>query len=169
MTCLPLLFPEFSRIWASASSYLSQRLALHQDVYIPGLGTFAVVRQQVVSKKNLVSVVRPVFRLAKAIVQDHGLRYSHTDIPGHRHVEQLPCAQIASDNAVSESTVRHYIERTIRQFQVCLENKQNVTLVWRDVAMVIIQGKDVHTKFHMGFLQRLNGTAKVLEALLEVD
>lgn len=30
MTCLALVFTEFARIWASASYYLSQRLALHQ-------------------------------------------------------------------------------------------------------------------------------------------
>ncbi|KQK96037.1 hypothetical protein AAES_34469 [Amazona aestiva] len=173
---------EFARIWASASYYLSQRLALHQvgptsssppilmkDVHIPGLGTFAVVREQVVSKqKDWVVVVRPVFHLANAIMQDHGLRYSHTDILGHRRVEQLPCAQIASDNGVSESTVRLYMERTIHLFQICLENRKKAALVWGDVGMVIIQGKDVRTKFYTDFLQRLNGTGKMLQALLEM-
>ena len=30
MTCLFLGFPELAKIWASASYYLSQQLALHQ-------------------------------------------------------------------------------------------------------------------------------------------
>lgn len=30
MTCLSLVFPEFAKIWASTSYYISQRLALHQ-------------------------------------------------------------------------------------------------------------------------------------------
>lgn len=101
-----------------------------------------------------------------AALQVCGLPFSC--FSGHQRVEQLPCAQIASDNAVSESTVQLCMERTIRLFQVCLENGKNVALVWRDVGMVIIQGKDVHTKFYTDFLQRLNGTDKMLQALLEV-
>ncbi|XP_057262487.1 coiled-coil domain-containing protein 81-like [Pezoporus wallicus] len=168
LTTEKLRSSEFAKIWDSASCYLSQQLALHQDVHIPGLGTFAVVSQQVASKKDLVVVARPVFHLANTIMQDHGLRYSHTDIPGHRRFQQLPCARIASDNAVSESAVRFCIERTIRLFQACLENRQDVALVWRAVAVVIIQGKDVRTKFYTDFLQRLNGTDKMLQALLEM-
>ena len=87
---------------------------------------------------------------------------------GHQHFEQLPYAQIASDNAVSEGTVRLCMERTLRLFRVCLENRKNVALVWRDVGMLIIQGKDVKMRFYTDFLERLNGTGKTLRAVLEV-
>ena len=87
---------------------------------------------------------------------------------GHQHFEQLPYAQIASDNAVSEGTVRLCMERTLRLFRVCLENRKNVALVWRDVGMLIIQGKDVKMRFYTDFLKRLNGTGKTLRAVLEV-
>nr|XP_013026400.1 unnamed protein product [Anser cygnoides domesticus] len=83
MTCLFLGFPELAKIWASASYYLSQQLALHQAVRIPGLGTFTVVTEQVASQKNdIVTVERPMFHLAKAIVHNHDLRYDYIDIPG---------------------------------------------------------------------------------------
>lgn len=64
--------------------------------------------------------------------------------------------------------MRLCMERTVRLFRVCLESRKNVALVWRDVGMVIIQGKEVRTKFYTDFLQRLNGTDKMLQALLEV-
>lgn len=86
----------------------------------------------------------------------------------HRHCEQLPYAQIASDNAVSESTVQLCIQRTMRLFGVCLENRKNVALIWRDVGMLIIQGKDVKMRFYRDFLKRLNGTDRMLQAALEV-
>ncbi|KAM6115519.1 coiled-coil domain-containing protein 81-like [Phoenicopterus ruber ruber] len=160
---------ECAKIWASASCYLSQQLALHQAVRIPGLGTFAVVRARVASKeKDLVVVERPVFHLANAIVRDHDLQYGCTDVPGHQHFEQLPYAQIASDNAVSEGMVQLCMERTTRLFRVCLENRKNVALVWRDVGMLIIQGKDVKMRFYTDFLKRLNGTDKMLQAVLEM-
>ncbi|XP_049671536.1 coiled-coil domain-containing protein 81-like [Accipiter gentilis] len=160
---------EFVKIWASTSYYLSQQLALHQAVRIPGLGTFAVVRERVVSKeKGLVVVERPVFHLANAIARDHDLRYGCIDVPGHQHFEQLPYARIASDNAVSEGTVQLCVERTMRLFRVCLENRDNVALVWRDVGILIIQGRDVKMRFYTDFLKRLNGTDQMLQAVLEM-
>ncbi|XP_068272051.1 uncharacterized protein [Nyctibius grandis] len=89
-------------------------------------------------------------------------------MPGHRHFEQLPYAQIASDNAVSESTVQLCMERTMRLFRVCLENEKNVALIWRDVGMLIIQGKDLKMKFYTDFLKRLNGTDTMLRAVLKM-
>lgn len=87
---------------------------------------------------------------------------------GQQHFEQLPYARIASDNAVSEGTVQLCVERTMRLFRVCLENRDNVALVWRDVGMLIIQGRDVKMRFYTDFLKRLNGTDQMLQAVLEV-
>ncbi|XP_069647827.1 coiled-coil domain-containing protein 81-like [Haliaeetus albicilla] len=142
---------------------------LFQAVRIPGLGTFGVVRERVVSKeKGLVVVERPVFHLANAIARDHDLRYGCIDVAGHQHFEQLPYARIASENAVSEGTVQLCVERTMRLFRVCLENRDNVALVWRDVGMLIIQGRDVKMRFYTDFLKRLNGTDQSLQAVLEM-
>lgn len=87
---------------------------------------------------------------------------------GHCHFEQLPYAQIASDNAVSESTVQLCMERTLHLFRACLEDRKNVALVWRDLGMLLIQGRDVNMGFYTDFLERLNGTDEALQALLEV-
>ncbi|XP_047909402.2 coiled-coil domain-containing protein 81-like isoform X1 [Anser cygnoides] len=164
-----LLNSELAKIWASASYYLSQQLALHQAVRIPGLGTFTVVTEQVASQKNdIVTVERPMFHLAKAIVHNYDLRYDYIDIPGHLHFEELPYAQIASENNVSESLVRLCIDRTTRLFCVCIEDRQNVAFLWRDVGMLIIEGKDVKMKFYEDFLKKLNGTTNALQALLRM-
>ncbi|XP_068528359.1 coiled-coil domain-containing protein 81-like [Anas acuta] len=167
MTCVFLGFPEIAKIWASASHYLSQQLALHQAVRIPGLGTFTVVTEQVANKeKDIVTVERPVFHLAKAIVHNNDLRYDYIDVPGYAHFEELPYAQIASENNVSESLVRLCIERSTRLFRVCIEDRQNIAFLWRDIGMLIIEGKDVKMKFYEDFLEKLNGTTDTLEALL---
>lgn len=75
---------------------------------------------------------------------------------------------MASENAVSEGTVQLYMERTSCLFHACLENRQNVAIIWRDVGMLIVQGKDIKMRFYLDFLKRLNGTEKMLQALLEV-
>ncbi|OXB70879.1 UNVERIFIED_CONTAM: hypothetical protein H355_005330 [Colinus virginianus] len=78
-----LLKSELAKIWSSASYYLGQELALYQAVRIPGLGSFTVVRETVVSQqKGPVVVDRPVFHLAKALAQDHDLLYDSIDVPG---------------------------------------------------------------------------------------
>ncbi|XP_071659078.1 uncharacterized protein [Patagioenas fasciata] len=159
---------ELAKIWASTSYHLSLQLALHQAVRIPGIGTFAVVRKQVaLSEQDLVIVERPVFRPDKAVVQDYELRYGCKDFPGHQDFEQLPYAEIASENAVSEGTVQLYMERTTHLFHAYLENRKNVAIIWRDVGMLIAEGKEIKKRFYLHFLERLNGTGKMLQALLE--
>ncbi|POI23313.1 hypothetical protein CIB84_012939, partial [Bambusicola thoracicus] len=97
-------------------------------VHIPGLGTFTVVREHVVSQqKGLVTVERPLFHLAKALAQDHDLQYD--------------CIDIA-------------------------EKRRNVAFIWRDVGMLLIEGKRVQMKFYEDFLEKLNGTTDMLQALL---
>ncbi|KAK2529695.1 hypothetical protein Q9233_006862, partial [Columba guinea] len=142
---------------------------LFQAVRIPGIGTFAVVTKRVaLSEQDLVIVERPVFQLEQAVAQDHELRCGCIDIPGRQDFEQLPFAQIASENAVSEGTVQLYMKRTAHLFHACLENRENVAIIWRDVGMLIVQGKDVKMRFYLDFLERLNGSGKMLQALLEV-
>ncbi|XP_071673100.1 coiled-coil domain-containing protein 81-like [Patagioenas fasciata] len=160
---------EFAKIWASTSYHLSLQLALHQAVRIPGIGTFAVVRKRVaLSEQDLVIVERPVFRPDKAVVQDYELRYGCKDFPGHQDFEQLPYAEIASENAVSEGTVQLYMERTTHLFHAYLENRKNVAIIWRDVGMLIAEGKEIKKRFYLHFLERLNGAGKMLQALLEM-
>lgn len=60
------------------------------------------------------------------------------------------------------------MERTMFLFRVCLENRKNVALIWSDVGMLIIHGKDVKMKFYTDFLKRLNGTDKMFQTLLKV-
>ena len=88
--------------------------------------------------------------------------------PGHCHFEELPYAQIASENNVSVSAVRLCVESTTRRFWGCVEDRQDVAFLWRGVGMLIIQGKDVKMKFYENFLSKLNGTTKSLKALLKV-
>ncbi|KAK2525585.1 hypothetical protein Q9966_011320 [Columba livia] len=160
---------ELAKIWASTSYHLSLQLALHQAVRIPGIGTFAVVRKRVaLGEQDLVIVERPVFQLEQAVAQDHELRCGCIDFPGHQDSEQLPYAEIASENAVSEGTVQLCMKRTTHLFHACLENRQNVAIIWRDVGMLIVQGKEIKMRFYLHFLERLNGTGKMLQALLEM-
>ena len=88
--------------------------------------------------------------------------------PDHNHIEQLQYARIASDISVSQRTVEGCIEKTMRLFSLCIENGKNVAFVLNDVGMLVIQGKDVKIRFYKDFLKRLNGTEKMLEALLGV-
>ena len=60
------------------------------------------------------------------------------------------------------------MERTIFLLHACLEKSKNVALIWSDVGMLIIEGKDVKMRFYRDFLRRLNGTGQMFQALLEV-
>lgn len=53
-------------------------------------------------------------------------------------------------------------------FSACIEKRRNVAFIWRDVGMLLIEGKRVQMKFYEDFLEKLNGTAGMLQALLGV-
>lgn len=109
---------------------------------------------------------RPLTAACPAGLQVHVFLFSC--LSGRQDFEQLPFAQIASENAVSEGTVQLYMKRTTHLFHACLENRENVAIIWRDVGMLIVQGKDIKMRFYLDFLERLNGSGKMLQALLEV-
>ncbi|POI25439.1 hypothetical protein CIB84_010811 [Bambusicola thoracicus] len=131
-----------------------------------------VVREWVVSQqKGLVTVERPLFHLAKALAQDHDLQYDSIDVavsPGHDQYQQLPYAKIASENGISEGAAQLCVERTVCLFCACIEKRRNVAFIWRDVGMLLIEGKRVQMKFYEDFLEKLNGTTDMLQALLGV-
>jgi len=60
------------------------------------------------------------------------------------------------------------VERTVCLFSACIEKRRNVAFIWRDVGMLLIEGKRVQMKFYEDFLEKLNGTADMLQALLGV-
>ncbi|XP_032298410.1 coiled-coil domain-containing protein 81-like isoform X2 [Coturnix japonica] len=158
---------ELARIWSSASYYLGEQLALYQAVSIPGLGTFTVVRELVASQQNnTVAVHRPVFLLAKALAQDNDLQYDFIDDAEPDPYYELPYDEIASENGISEYEAQLCVERTLCLFSACIGKRQNVAFVWRDVGMLLIEGRWVQMKFYEDFLGKLNGTADNLQALL---
>ncbi|XP_048795030.1 coiled-coil domain-containing protein 81-like [Lagopus muta] len=158
---------ELAKFWFSTSYYLGRQLALYQAVSIPELGAFTLVREHVVNQQNnVVLVERPVFHLAKALAQDHDLRYDYIDVAGHDEYQQLPYDEIASETGISEGAARLCVQRTVCQFSACIGKRQNVAFVWWDVGMLLIEGKRVQMKFYEDFLGKLSGTAEVLQALL---
>ncbi|XP_071659104.1 coiled-coil domain-containing protein 81-like [Patagioenas fasciata] len=60
------------------------------------------------------------------------------------------------------------MERTTHLFHAYLENRKNVAIIWRDVGMLIAEGKEIKKRFYLHFLERLNGAGKMLQALLEM-
>ncbi|XP_032298480.1 uncharacterized protein LOC116652929 [Coturnix japonica] len=158
---------ELARIWSSASYYLGEQLALYQAVSIPGLGTFTVIRELVASQQNnTVAVHRPVFLLAKALAQDNDLQYDFIDDAEPDPYYELPYDEIASENGIYEDEAQLCVERTLCLFSACIGKRQNVAFIWRDVGMLLIEGRRVQMKFYEDFLGKLNGTADKLQALL---
>lgn len=61
------------------------------------------------------------------------------------------------------------VEETTYLLSWCLASGKNVALVLTGTGMLVIEGNVVKTRFCRDFLQRLNGTEQLLEALLGVS
>ena len=84
-------------------------------------------------------------------------------------MEPLKCADLALDVVASRKTVKACIRETVHLFCHYSEKGENVAFVLKDIGMLIIQGKEVKMRFYKDFLKRLNGTDKLLKALLRVS
>ncbi|XP_072184205.1 serine-threonine kinase receptor-associated protein-like [Excalfactoria chinensis] len=72
----------------------------------------------------------------------------------------------ATECGISEGEALLCVERTVYLFSTCIGKRQNIAFIWRDVGMLLIEGKRVQMKFYEDFLGKLNGTTEALQALL---
>ncbi|NWH83186.1 CCD81 protein, partial [Piaya cayana] len=104
-----------------------------QGVRIPTLGSFDTVPQRIQVGHEAVTVQRPVFRLARNLVDDHNLVDDKDYLPGHKELEPLKYSKVATTACVSRQKVENCIQGTISFLSVCLWKGNNVALVLRDI------------------------------------
>ncbi|XP_072792121.1 coiled-coil domain-containing protein 81-like [Taeniopygia guttata] len=83
-TLLHLSTKEVVAIWDVVSAYILGQMKLDKGVLVPGLGTFAVVPEQVNSTEEVYVVRRPVFQLDMDMSCLQELVFPTVMIPGEK-------------------------------------------------------------------------------------
>ncbi|NXG78290.1 CCD81 protein, partial [Baryphthengus martii] len=106
---------------------------LLQGVRIPTLGSFEVIPQQVQVGKEVLTIPKPTFRLARNLVDVHDLPDDKDLLPGNKELEPLKYFKAASAVAVSRRKVEICVEGTTSLLWQCLAKGHNVALVLKDL------------------------------------
>ncbi|XP_053849988.1 uncharacterized protein LOC128816398 isoform X5 [Vidua macroura] len=93
-------FPEVVDIWDVVSAYILGQMKLDKGVLVPGLGTFAVVREQVNSTEEVFVVRRPVFQLDMDMSCLRELVFPAVMIPGDIMIMPLDYWWLSQTNSL---------------------------------------------------------------------
>ncbi|XP_053815830.1 uncharacterized protein LOC128797376 isoform X6 [Vidua chalybeata] len=93
-------FPEVVDIWDVVSAYILRQMKLDKGVLVPGLGTFAVVCEQVNSTEEVYVVRRPVFQLDMDMSCLRELVFPAVMIPGDIMIMPLDYWWLSQTNSL---------------------------------------------------------------------
>ncbi|NWH46962.1 CCD81 protein, partial [Fregata magnificens] len=88
--------------------------------------------------------------------------------PGSKVLEPLKYAKVAMDVSVSRRKVEGCIVGITSLLSHCLGKGENVALVLRDVAVLLIEDRRVQMTFYSDFLERVSGKRILEEAAFKV-
>ncbi|NXF42140.1 CCD81 protein, partial [Nyctibius bracteatus] len=106
---------------------------LLQGVRIPSIGSFDVIPKRIQVGDEVVTMQKPVFRLARNLIVVHNLTDNKSYLPGNKEVEALKYNKVAEAIKVSRQKVEHCIQGTASLLSRCLGKGENVALVLSDI------------------------------------
>ncbi|XP_062438585.1 coiled-coil domain-containing protein 81-like [Rhea pennata] len=140
---------------------------MNRGVKINGLGTFFVVRQYLPTRNNdLLPVQRPVFNLSVTAAVVHQIKYTNRDIPGDVMILPVYHHKMRLEPFFRKRTVERCMEETLICLSRLLENACDVDFVFRDIGVLVIRENRVRMRFYKEFLETLDQTGTLAEALL---
>ncbi|NXN90732.1 CCD81 protein, partial [Bombycilla garrulus] len=104
-----------------------------QGILIPGLGTFAVVHEQINSTEEVYVVRRPVFQLDMDMSCLQELVIPTVMIPGDIEIMPLDYWWLSWTNSLPPDVVRGCVEETILLYSFQLRDRQRPVFAFENV------------------------------------
>ncbi|NWW42250.1 CCD81 protein, partial [Pedionomus torquatus] len=119
-----------------------------QGVFLPGLGTFAVVQERFPCEQEVFMVRRPVFQLGidRACLQD--LMLQTVPIPGDAKIKPLNYRRISQVTAFPRHMVEDCVRETILLFSLQLRNSQRPSFTFKDIGILSCQDGVLCMRFY---------------------
>ncbi|KFU88832.1 Coiled-coil domain-containing protein 81, partial [Chaetura pelagica] len=87
---------------------------------------------------------------------------------GNKELEPLKYSKVATAISVSRRKVEGCIQGTVSLLSHCLGKGKNVSLILKDVGVLLIEGTKVQMKFYYDFLDRMSGKENLEKAVSQV-
>ncbi|NXK44635.1 CCD81 protein, partial [Chauna torquata] len=169
-TLVSLTAKETVKIWDQVSLDIQWQSAASKNVRIVGLGTFAVVRQELhVGGNDCLLVQRPVFQLSNVVRKILNLTYAKSIIPDSTPVVPLDYATIALETTNPLDAVENCLNETVRYLSHSISNGLNIDFVFQNMSILCIKQKKVKMRFYEKFLLSLDAKGNFKEVLINVS
>eukprot|EP00075_Anas_platyrhynchos_P009125 XP_021134489.2 coiled-coil domain-containing protein 81 [Anas platyrhynchos] len=157
---------EIVQIWDQASLDVQRQLAAGKHVRIVGLGTFAVLMQELcVGRNDCLLIRRPVFQLSNTARKILNLTYAKRIIPDSAPVVPLDYTMIALETSKPPDAVRNCLNETVMYLSRCIASELNIDFVFRDMGILSFKHMEVQMRFYEKFLLSLDTTGNIKEVL----
>ncbi|NWV51930.1 CCD81 protein, partial [Daphoenositta chrysoptera] len=119
-----------------------------QGVLVPGLGTFAVVHEQINGTEEVYVVRRPVFQLDMDMSCLQELVFPTVMIPGDVEIMPLDYWWLSQTNSLPPDMVRGCVEETILLYSFQLRTKQRPAFTFKNIGILSCQDNVLCMQFH---------------------
>ncbi|KAI1232844.1 hypothetical protein IHE44_0006024, partial [Lamprotornis superbus] len=130
---------EVVAIWDVVSAYVLGQMKLDKGVLVPGLGTFAVVHEQINGTEEVYVVRRPVFQLDMDTSCLRELVFPTVMMPGDIEIMPLDYWWLSQTNSLPPDVVRGCVEETILLYSFQLRDRQRPAFAFENIGILSCQ------------------------------
>ncbi|XP_064530581.1 uncharacterized protein LOC135423875 isoform X2 [Pseudopipra pipra] len=154
-TLLQLSTEEVVAIWDVVSVYILGQMKQDKGVLVPGLGTFAVVPEQVDGAEEVCVVRRPVFQLDMDVSCLQELMFPTVMIPGDIEIAPLDYWWLSQTTSLPPDVLRDCVEETVLLYSFQLRDRQRLAFAFGDIGVLSCQDNVLCMQFHRSCVKKL--------------
>ncbi|CAH1800322.1 unnamed protein product [Owenia fusiformis] len=153
-------------VWENVSSFIEKHMGQQKGVNVPGLGIFTFTQKKLeIGNNKYILIQRPVFQVSEKFAQTHGLNYTKYHISGTIPVVQLNYAALSFESPFDRETVESCVREVLQAQARAIASRKNVEFTFNGIGRLQIREGKVKMKFYKEFLNMMDGSGKLLNAL----
>ncbi|XP_004455310.2 coiled-coil domain-containing protein 81 isoform X2 [Dasypus novemcinctus] len=118
-----------------------------------------------VGNNKFILMQRPMFIMAKKLVQTHGLKQNKVHTPGDIPIVPLNFVMISLEGPFNRDTVEGCVKETLLFLSRSISIKQNVEFTFKGIGVLVIRDSKVKMRFYKDFLSAMDGSGTLVKAL----
>ncbi|XP_038076570.1 coiled-coil domain-containing protein 81-like isoform X1 [Patiria miniata] len=153
-------------VWANVASFVERHMHMQKGVNIPGLGTFTFTQKKLdIGNNKFILIQRPVFSLSEKFAQTHRLDYAKHFTSGQIPIVQLNFSVLSAESPFDRDTVERCVKEVLLSLSRSVQSNRNVEFTFSGIGRLAIRDGKVKMKFYKDFLNMMDGSGTLAEAL----
>ncbi|XP_022082027.1 coiled-coil domain-containing protein 81-like isoform X2 [Acanthaster planci] len=153
-------------VWENVSAFVERHMNMQKGVNIPGLGTFTFTQKKLdIGNNKFILIQRPVFSLSEKFAQTHRLDYAKHFTSGQIPIVQLNFTVLSAESPFDRDTVERCVKEVLLSLSRSVQSNRNVEFTFTGIGRLAIRDGKVKMKFYKDFLNMMDGSGTLAEAL----